>query len=83
MKLCGRQGSHDFIVDLGITHVPMRSGRHLFVLESSNPTVVTNVKLVPSPEADDVELLVPEALQGSLTANGTEKCSFLDLARRC
>ena len=23
IDICGRQGSHDFIVDLGITHVPM------------------------------------------------------------
>ena len=62
MKLCGRQGSHDFIVDLGITHVPMRSGRHLFVLESSNPTVVTNVKLVPSPETDGVAVTSSQSL---------------------
>ena len=39
-----------------------RSGRHVFVLVGSNPTVVTNVKLVPSPEADDVAVTSSQSL---------------------
>ena len=40
----------------------MRSGCNAFVLVGSNPTVVTNVKLVPSLEADDVAVTSSQSL---------------------
>ena len=49
------------VYDEVVTTLSSTSG-HVFVLVGSNPTVVTNVKPVPSPEADDVAVTSSQSL---------------------
>ena len=55
-------GKHGVSEEAYVTKLAWRSGRHVFVLVGSNPTVVTNVELMPSPEADDVAVTSSQSM---------------------
>ena len=54
-------GKHGVSEEAYVTKLAWRSGRNVFVPVGSNP-MVTNVKLVPSPEVDDVAVTSSQSL---------------------